>query len=438
MPFIGTRTARRSAELTADARGRLAHSVTDSVQGITEITGYGLHPARLEQASSIARDLEIAEHGAARAAAVRRLIALTIRILTTVAVAGVGLGLGGDPVFVAAATIVTLRSFDVTKGIEDFLVAADASFASATRLWHLAHRAPTVVDRPAPASLADLPDADLASGASAIPAVSGGHGDLAAIPTQTGAATHALSAPGITWRGISFSYPSEDGVPREPALSGIDAEAPGGRHTCLVGASGSGKSTLAQLVVRFADPDAGAVLLGGTDVRDLRLQDLRSTVTHLSQRPFLFNQSVAANLRLANPDATLAELEAACRTALIHDHIASLPAGYDTQVGELAGRWSGGQRSRLALARALLTGASVFILDEYNAHLDPDLAHQLAAGLRKSLPDATLIEVTHRVANSLTADHVIVLDQGRVVETGRPADLAATSGAYARLLAREP
>lgn len=400
VPAIGTRTGRQAAERTAATRARLTHSITDSVQGWSEVTGYGLAGARLAQAQALSGDLDTAERTVAGTAAARRGVALVGSLLTTLAVALVGLHTGVDVVLLAGALVVTLRCFDATSSVEDFLTAMDASFASAARLWQLSHQAPSVAD---PLTPQQLPATPL----------------------------------GVTWRNVSFTYPAGDGAPREAAVSNATAHAPAGARTCLVGASGSGKSTLAQLAVRFADPDEGAILIGGSDVRNLALDKLRSAVTYVSQRPFLFNQSVAANLRLADPEATDEDLANACRAARIHDHIASLPQGYDTSVGELAGRWSGGQRSRLALARALLRPSRVFILDEYNAHLDPQLAAQVADSLTRARPDATVIEITHRIANSLTADHVIVVDTGRVVQEGDPAELARVDGAYAQLLARD-
>lgn len=424
VPFIGAGTTRLAADRTAATRARLTHSVTDSVQGLPEITGYGLQQARLAQASELSAELVATEHGVATTAAVRRGLALLIGLATSVAVVVVGLHTGLGIALLAGALAVTLRCLNATKSVEDFLVSMDASFASAARLWELTHEPPVVRDPVTPRRL---------------PAES-----ATRFPPHAGASAERMGL-GLEWRDVTYSYTAEDesaqgGASRavqKPAVHGVTAEARPGRHTALVGTSGSGKSTLAQLAMRFDDPQEGAVLLDGVDVRELSLANLRSRITHVSQRPFLFNRSVAENLRLADPDASDDALAEACRIALIDSHIASLPQGYDTPVGELAERWSGGQRARLALARALLRPAQVFILDEYNAHLDPELAVEVATSLRRARPEATLVEITHRVSGSLAADHVIVLDRGTVVQAGSPSDLAETDGPYARLLARD-
>ena len=398
VPVFGARTSRDAAIRTSELRGRMTHSITDSVQGLTEVTGYGLEERRLHEADSLAHELEETGRRLARVSLIRRSISLVTMFLTAIGI--VLVGAGTEPALLAATVVVALRSFDITKAVEDFLSDLDASFASATRLWTLTHTPPTVSD---PASPESLPEGPL----------------------------------DVSWLGVTFTYQSEDGNDREPALKHVTAHAATGQHTCLVGVSGSGKSTLSQLALRYADPSEGSVQLGGVDVRDLPLAALREAVTYVSQRPFLFNDTVRGNLRLARPEATNEEILDACRLAHIHEHVMSLPKGYDTPVGELAGRWSGGQRARLALARALITRARVFILDEYTSSLDGALADQVAQSLRQARPDATIIEITHRVSSSLTADHVIVLDGGAVAESGRPAELQHSGGHLTSLLERE-
>ncbi|GAB3818967.1 thiol reductant ABC exporter subunit CydC [Tessaracoccus terricola] len=400
VPAFGARPAAAAAIRTAELRGRLTQDVTDSVLGATEVTGYGLQADRLGRARGLGEELLRLGRRVAAISGLRRGIAITVAMATVVGVVLVGLGQGSEAAAVAAAALVTLRGFEVTKAVEDFVTDLDASFASARRLWTLTHT---------PASVTEPPSA-------------------VAVPQ---------GAIEVRWRELTHTYPV-DGVGRgEPALQEVTAVAPAGLHTCLLGASGAGKSTMAQLVLRYSDPDEGAVLLGGVDVRGLALQELRSAVTHVAQRPFLLNASVADNLRLARPEASDEDIREACRAARISEHVESLPQGYDTHVGEDAGRWSGGQRARLALARALVTRARVFVLDEYSAHLDEELADDVALALREERPEATVIEVTHRVSRALAADHVVVLDRGRCVQAGAPNTLADSDGPFARLLMRE-
>lgn len=399
VPVVGASASLRSARATASGRGELTHSITDSVQGRAEVTGYGLQSARLWEAAEIAGGLEREALVGGWVASGRRGIASAamLTVVLVVAVWGRALGVGDAPL--AVTVIVVLRCFAITGGLEAFLSSLDGAFASAQRLYSLAHCPPLVCDPDAPRP---VPDGPL----------------------------------GLDWVDVTYAYPGQGVV---PALSAVTATAPPGRHTCVVGASGAGKSTLVQLALRYDDPDAGSVTLtpGRVPLPEVSLVELRKAITYVSQRPFLLGASVGENLRLVRPAATDSDLRLVCEQARIHEAVAAMSSGYETPVGEWAGRVSGGQRARLALARALLTGARVFVLDEYAAHLDADLADEVAASLRAARPNATILEITHRVSRSLRADHVIVIEQGRCVESGPPSELASRAGVYASLLARD-
>jgi ABC-type multidrug transport system fused ATPase/permease subunit len=207
---------------------------------------------------------------------------------------------------------------------------------------------------------------------------------------------------------------------------------PAGTSCAIVGPSGVGKSTIADLILRFYDPESGAVRLDGTDLRQLRLQDLRSAVALVDQEPCLFRASVAENIAYARPEASREEIVAAARAAAAHDFITALPAGYDTEIGERALTLSAGERQRITIARAMLQRPAVLVLDEPTAALDPATEASLAATLAQVMRGRTTIMITHRAALAELTDQALVLDSGRVVESGAPFDLLTRESALTR------
>lgn len=218
-------------------------------------------------------------------------------------------------------------------------------------------------------------------------------------------------------------------------LRGIDLTVPAGRRLAIVGATGSGKTSVAYLIARLYDPQRGTVTIDGTDVRDVTLDSLAGVVGLVSQETYLFHDTVAANLRFARPDATDADLVAACRAARIHDAVAALPDGYDTVVGERGFRFSGGERQRLAIARVLLRDPPVLVLDEATSALDTGTEREVQLALEVAAAGRTTIAIAHRLSTVRDADEIVVLDAGTVVERGRHADLVAAGGRYASLVA---
>ena len=233
----------------------------------------------------------------------------------------------------------------------------------------------------------------------------------------------------VTFDDVTFRYPGAD----RDALHGISLTVPAGSHLALVGATGSGKTTLASLLPRLMDVTSGTVRIDGVDVRDVRLTDLAAVVGVVSQEPYLLHASVAENLRVARPDASDAELEAAARAARLHDVVVDLPDGYETIVGARGHRFSGGERQRLALARTLLRNPRVLVLDEATAALDTTTERAVQHALDQARAGRTTITIAHRLSTVVDADLIAVVDDGRIVEQGSHTELLARGGAYARL-----
>ena len=201
----------------------------------------------------------------------------------------------------------------------------------------------------------------------------------------------------------------------------------------VVGPSGSGKSTLASLIPRLYDVTEGSITLDGRDLRSLRQDDLRARIGVVTQDPHLFHDTVGANLRYARPDATDAQLEDACRSARIPDVVRALPDGFDTMVGERGYRMSGGEKQRLAIARLILKDPAIVILDEATSHLDTENEAAVLDALAVVLSGRTSIVIAHRLSTVVEADEIVVLDDGRIVERGRHAQLRDAGGLYADL-----
>ena len=388
-----------SSRSVSAARAELTQHVTDTIQGMSEVVGYGRSQERLDEMARI--DAEIA--GAARPngqwASVRRGISQLAGLTAPIAVVTVGTmmsatGSSADVPLLAAAAAAVLRLSDTGRGVEELSGALNASFASAERVWEVVN---------APVEVRDG-DQELTVGIS-----------------------HE-----VLWQDVSYSYPNT----AAQAVRGASVRARAGRWTCIVGASGSGKSTLAQLAVRFDEPDSGRILIDGQDVSDLRAISLYQEIGMVDQRVNLMRATIADNVRLAAPSASDAQVRRACRAACIDEDIEALENGYDTLVGERGQSLSGGQRQRLALARALLARPGVLILDEFTSHLDPELDERVRIGVRTYLPQATIIEITHRLQWSEQADHVVVMDAGVIVQAGPPAKLLAEPGPLRTLTGR--
>ncbi len=232
----------------------------------------------------------------------------------------------------------------------------------------------------------------------------------------------------VRLESVSFAY--GDGG---PILDDVTVEARRGEMVALVGPSGGGKSTILSLIPRFYDATSGRVMVDGSDVRDVTIASLRDRIAFVTQEPFLFDDSIRANIAYARPEATDAEIEEAARRAAAHDFILEQPDGYDTIVGEAATRLSGGQRQRIAIARAFLKNAPILLLDEATSALDTESEAQVQEALDRLMAGRTTIVIAHRLSTVKHADRIYVIERGKVVETGTHASLVRKRGLYARL-----
>ena len=272
-----------------------------------------------------------------------------------------------------------------------------------------------------------------------------------AVPDRPGAASLGRPRGRVELRDVRFTYPTADAAalaslapaapesatngeqPSGPALDGVSLDVSPGELVALVGPSGAGKTTLTALLLRLYDPDEGAIAVDGTDLRDVTGESLRAAVGVVPQDPHLFHDTVGANLRYARPEATPDEIAAACRDAGILDVIEGLPLRFDTLVGERGYRLSGGEKQRLAIARMLLKDPAIVILDEATSHLDSENEAAVQDALAATLAGRTAFVIAHRLSTITSADRIVVLDEGRLVEQGRHEDLLAAGGLYAKL-----
>jgi len=247
------------------------------------------------------------------------------------------------------------------------------------------------------------------------------------VPEKTAAKTPEDAS--LCFEQVDFCYTPDGAL----VLQDVSFEVPAGTVTALVGPSGAGKTTVARLIPRFWDVTGGSIRIGGVDVREMLPETLMQQVAFVFQDTFLFADTLANNIRLGLPEATLDEVMAAAKAAQAHDFIMALPQGYDTQAGERGVFLSGGQRQRITIARAILQNRPILVLDEATAFADPENEAALVAALANLMQGKTVLMVAHRLSTIRDADQILVFDQGRLVERGQHNGLVAQAGVYARL-----
>jgi ATP-binding cassette subfamily B protein len=438
--------------LPARALGRRMQRLTresmqlDAAMGSTMTERFNVAGAMLVKL--FGRPAEEAETFSARAARVRdigvvtamygRVFFTALVLLASVATALV-YGLGGSLVIqgtislgalVALASLLS-RMYGPITALSNVQVDVMTALVSFDRVFEILDLKPLIEDKPG-----------------AVPLPGRGHDIVSAAEDSNGAA--AGPAPDIEFDHVSFRYPQASEVslaslesialpvpehagPNSEVLRDVSFRAPSGQLTALVGPSGAGKTTITHLVSRLYDPLAGAVRIGGYDLRDVTQDSLHEVVGVVTQDAHLFHDTIRANLRYARPGATDAELERACRAAQIWDLIESLPDGLDTVVGDRGYRLSGGEKQRIALARLLLKAPAVVVLDEATAHLDSESEAAVQRALATALAGRTSLVIAHRLSTIREADQILVISDGQVAERGQHEDLLAAGGLYAEL-----
>ena len=313
------------------------------------------------------------------------------------------------------------RFFDPLQDVSQFYNIFQSAASGLEKISGVLEQDAAVPEPSAPGSLPALATALAPAGRSPCP------GDSAPGDSAPGDWVPALAGRQVRFESVTFGY--RDNL----VLPGLDLDIPAGQTVALVGETGAGKTTIARLLGRFYDPRSGRITLDGVDLRQLPDSVLRSEIIVITQENFLFEGSVADNIRLGRPDASAADVQTAAQMIGAHDFIAALPEGYDTAVGKRGGRLSAGQRQLISFARAFLAAPAVLVLDEATSLLDIPSERLVQAALRTVLAGRTAVIIAHRLSTVAIADRVLVLDRGRVTEDGPPGELMSGDGEYAAL-----
>jgi len=393
--YFGRRVRGKSAEVQAALAG-LTQVVQETVVGIRTIQAYTLEHVRqgLYRESTeryIRRNLELARIRGLFYASLTFLAGLAIVIVLWLGGTRVmrgHLSLGGFVGFTAYLTMIIWPMMSFGFMVNLF----QRGRASLTRLEEIFHEEPAVVDPPKPRDL----------------------------------------SPGtreINFQRVSFRYPGST----RWALHDLSFRVPAGRKVGITGPVGSGKSTLLELVPRIHDPEDGRVFLDGRDVREIGLRDLRRQITVVAQEPFLFSESIAANMGFGKSEFSPEEIERVARLVRLDKDRDAFPQGWETLVGERGVTLSGGQRQRVALARAIMTTPRILLLDDAFSHLDEETESEIIGNLLEALPETTIVFTSHRISSLMRADQVVVLEDGKLLQEGDPSGLAETCGYFRRI-----
>jgi ATP-binding cassette subfamily C protein CydCD len=402
-PFIAQKRSEGLGEELRDQLGEVHSHMVDSIQGMREISAFGQGPSRTAEMVSNSWNfahyqLRFLKERAFQIGFIEAMTALGGLATLTMGVWFLTRGDISRPQLILAV-ILSVAAFAPISDIARTMKQLMETLAAARRLF-------VVHDEPVP------------------------------VTDGPGVRDHRngiVAAPSIDFDDVGFSY----GLGEAQALEDVSFSVEPGQTVALVGRSGAGKTTCANLMMRFWDPGSGAVKLGGHDIRDFKLDELREQIGLVSQDTYLFNSSIKENIRLGRLEASDEEIEEAARQANAHEFITSFPDGYDTVAGERGMQLSGGQRQRLSIARALLKNAPVLILDEATSHLDAVNERQVRQALERLMEGRTTLVIAHRLSTIRDADRIVVLDDGHAVEQGDHHQLLDRHGLYSQLVATQ-
>lgn len=393
----------RGDALAQELQARLgdvnAHMV-DSIQGLREVVAFGRGRAHLNEVDAESRSLTDLQIGQGKfigkqGAVIQ--VAIAFGVLTTLIVSVTLVAHGLMPAYhVLLAVILAVGAFTPLLEMSNMTRAFNRVIAAGQRFF-------AVLDEPV------------------------------LIEEKTGVQPIGSIEPTIAFENVTFHYHLDE----PPVLKNVSFGAQTGETVALVGPSGAGKSTITRLLLRFWDPQQGCISLGGRDLRDFTLAELRDNITIVQQDAYMFNMSVRENIRIGKHNATDAEVEDAAKKAYLHDFVTTLPQGYDTLLGEHGAKLSGGQRQWISIARALLKDAPILILDEATSNLDAESERAIRGVISTLMRGRTTFVIAHRLSTVVDADTILVMENGNIVERGSHRDLLSQNGVYARLVAAQ-